>query len=373
MFHVVEFVTNKSVAVVPQSWYEDGCASWPTYNSDERINRAVKHGEEPQEDWQTHDVRIIKSSDTYIEARQILKKALTCSTSDLQTEDEQERPGRRRTTAKHFFGDTDTEEDYRPPKISKFGSSAGTSHQLPANSPELCQMFGRTAPPQPPPPLPPQTLLSQPAHCNQQQRGPEEPSQVYRPTWRGGRHGPETIPCSAAQVHILSLLEHIKQQQDQLVAKVNHLSSRVLNTSTPQEPECPECIQLPIDSLEAVDELEAFLKDAANAAAKQRMISSLATIGGQDVKRVAWNILSRMFTEEVAKTISWKGANGKRAFSHMSSKTLMYRAVRANSLCRTATDTDIQRYAIRWFNLAADRGAARRRLTNRSNQAEADD
>lgn len=46
-------------------------------------------------------------------------------------------------------------------------------------------------------------------------------------------------------------------------------------------------------------------------------------------------------------------------------------AVRANSLCRTATD--IQRYAIRWFNLAADRGAARRRLTNRSNQAEADD
>lgn len=62
MFHVVEFVTNKTVAVVPQSWYEDGCASWPTYNSDERINRAVKHGEEPQDDWQTHDVRIIKSS-----------------------------------------------------------------------------------------------------------------------------------------------------------------------------------------------------------------------------------------------------------------------------------------------------------------------
>ncbi|XP_077091379.1 uncharacterized protein LOC143742416 [Siphateles boraxobius] len=184
-------------------------------------------------------------------------------------------------------------------------------------------VFGRTAPPQPLPPLPPQTLLSQPAQCNQQQRGPEEPSQVYRPTWRGGRHGPENIPCSAAQVHILSLLEHIKQQQDQLVAKVNHLSSRVLNTSTPQEPECPECIQLPIESLEAVDELESFLKDAANAAAKQRMISSLATIGGQDVNRVAWNILSQMFKEDVAKNISWKGANGKRAFGHMSSKKLI--------------------------------------------------
>lgn len=83
---------------------------------------------------------------------------------------------------------------------------------------------------------------------------------------------------TAAEVHILSLLEHIKQQQDQLVAKVNHLSSRVLNTSTPQEPECPECIQLPIESLEAVDELEAFLKDAANAAAKQRMVCSYQSL-----------------------------------------------------------------------------------------------
>ncbi|KAK7120053.1 hypothetical protein R3I94_020166 [Phoxinus phoxinus] len=59
--------------------------------------------------------------DTYMEARQILKKALTCSTSDLQTEDEQEQSGRRRTTAKHFFGDRDVEEDYRPPKRSKWG------------------------------------------------------------------------------------------------------------------------------------------------------------------------------------------------------------------------------------------------------------
>lgn len=74
------------------------------------------------------------------------------------------------------------------------------------------------------------------------------------------------------------------------MAKVNHLSSRVLNTSTAQEPECPECIQLPIESLEAVDKLEAFLKDAANAAAKQRMVCSclsLSTLIGK-VVGVGW-------------------------------------------------------------------------------------
>lgn len=51
----------------------------------------------------THVKLHVYLSDTYMEAHQILKKALTCSTSDLQTEDEQERPGRRRTTAKSVF------------------------------------------------------------------------------------------------------------------------------------------------------------------------------------------------------------------------------------------------------------------------------
>lgn len=38
---------------------------------------------------------------------------------------------------------------------------------------------------------------------------------------------------TAAEVHILSLLETIKQQQDQLVAKVNYLSSRLNSTPGP--------------------------------------------------------------------------------------------------------------------------------------------
>ncbi|KAL0153654.1 hypothetical protein M9458_051019, partial [Cirrhinus mrigala] len=53
-------------------------------------------------------------------------------------------------------------------------------------------------------------------------------------------------------------------------------------------------------------------------------ISSLATIGGQDVKRVTWNILGRLFTDEVSHQINWKGVNNKKPFSRMATKTLLF-------------------------------------------------
>lgn len=45
MFHLIEFLINKTLAVVPQNWCSDGVVSWPNYKNDERVNRAVKHSE----------------------------------------------------------------------------------------------------------------------------------------------------------------------------------------------------------------------------------------------------------------------------------------------------------------------------------------
>uniref|UniRef100_A0A9J7WUH0 DUF4806 domain-containing protein n=1 Tax=Cyprinus carpio carpio TaxID=630221 RepID=A0A9J7WUH0_CYPCA len=178
----------------------------------------------------------------------------------------------------------------------------------------------------------------------------------------------DTIPCSAAEVHILSLLETIKQQQDQLVAKVNYLSSRLNSTPGP-DVEMPENIQFPLEQLEAVEAFEMFLKEPSNGPARQRVISSLATIGGQDVKRVTWNILGRLFTDEVSHQINWKGVNNKKPFSRMATKTLLFSAVRKNTVTRSATDAEVTKHAIRWFNLAADR-ATRRRVPPPSTQTE---
>nr|XP_061826649.1 uncharacterized protein LOC133613269 [Nerophis lumbriciformis] len=118
----------------------------------------------------------------------------------------------------------------------------------------------------------------------------------------------DNISCSVAEFQILSLLETIKHTQDQLMAKVNFLTSRLTITPGP-EVEMPANIQFPLEQLEAV---EAILNEPSNGPARQRVISSLATIGGQDVKRVTWNILGRMFTDDVSYQINWKGVNNKK-------------------------------------------------------------
>ncbi|XDV29303.1 hypothetical protein PO909_032440, partial [Leuciscus waleckii] len=137
----------------------------------------------------------------------------------------------------------------------------GAGQQNPSPPQHLAPAFnmrrvtqGTAVPPQlPPPPAPALNMRPTEEAC---------PSLTYRPTWRGGRMA-DTIPCSAAEVHILSLLETIKQQQDQLVAKVNYLISRLNSTPGP-DVEMPENIQFPLEQLEAVEAFETFLKEPSN-------------------------------------------------------------------------------------------------------------
>ncbi|XP_063735225.1 uncharacterized protein LOC134861729 [Eleginops maclovinus] len=172
-----------------------------------------------------------------------------------------------------------------------------------------------------------------PPHCAQKEHRraavdqPSSASQLYRPsTWRGGRCGSNTIACSAAEVHIMSLLEYMKHQQHQLIAKVNYLTSKLNHTG--QDMDIPECVQFPLDTMEEVQDFEDWLKDPANSQSKQGVISSLATLGGHDTKRVTWNMLARIFSDAVGWQINWKAVNGKKPFSQMASKSLLLRKYR---------------------------------------------
>ncbi|MED6249707.1 hypothetical protein ATANTOWER_018372, partial [Ataeniobius toweri] len=171
---------------------------------------------------------------------------------------------------------------------------------------------------------------------------------------------------TAAEVHIISLLEYIKHQQEQLVATVNYLTSR-LNPSA-QEMEMPIPVQFPLASMEEVESFEDWLKDPVHSQLKQSLISSLAVIGGHDTKRVTWNILAHMFHDDVGKMINWKGVNGKKSFSQMASRTLLLHSVRKNPIARGSTEHDVCKHAICWFNLAADRGSSRRRYSTQEVQ-----
>ncbi|XP_070401401.1 uncharacterized protein [Nothobranchius furzeri] len=112
---------------------------------------------------------------------------------------------------------------------------------------------------------------------------------------------------------------------------------------------------------EEVNTFENWLKDAAHSQLKQKLISSMAAIGGHDTKRITWNILAHIFHDDAGKQINWKGVNGKKSFNQMSSKTLILHSVRKNPISCASTDHDIYKHAIRWFNLAADRDCSGRR------------
>ncbi|XP_034144040.1 uncharacterized protein LOC114829515 isoform X1 [Esox lucius] len=180
----------------------------------------------------------------------------------------------------------------------------------------------------------------------------------FVPTFRLGRTGTGPVPCSAAELHILTLLEHIKEQQMQLAAAVNNIAAR-MGTETPMA-EMPQNVSVPLATMSEVEELEEWLKDARNSHAKQNMISALGAVGGQNSKTVTWNILSRIFSNTVAKQINWKGVNGKRGFKEMLTQTLLIKAARKNQPASSALDNYINQHAIRWFNLASDRGGGRK-------------
>ncbi|KAL1022708.1 hypothetical protein UPYG_G00031320 [Umbra pygmaea] len=98
---------------------------------------------------------------------------------------------------------------------------------------------------------------------------------VFQPVFRVGQGGP--IPCSAAQQHILLMLENIKQQQSQLAATVNILLTR-MGSTPPVSAELPEEFQFPLDDMEEVATFESWIQNPDNSRKKQNLISALAAV-----------------------------------------------------------------------------------------------
>ncbi|XP_034553692.1 uncharacterized protein LOC117822870 [Notolabrus celidotus] len=389
MYIIVEFTEDKSVNIVPASWFEDGVTWWPDFTSDERINRAVKKQVKPGPDWKLFDARVISRSSDYTRAREKLRASLVCNTSELQSDDEEEVLVRKRKIRPRIiFGETDS--DSEPEEGKKRRRTNLSSTQAPPISPPISQPIPTPTPnipwnetfPTPSRPLPDPRrtgslcftadapLVPIPPPSSAAGSLPEFNNHSFTPTFRLGKTGTGSFPCSAAQQHILTLLEHIKEQQMQLAAAVNNLAARI-GTETPVA-EIPHNISIPLATMSEVEGLEEWLKDARHSLAKQNMISALGAVGGQNTKRVTWNILSRIYSDNVAKQINWKGVNGKKGFKEMVTRSLIIRAVRKNHSTIGATDSEIDSCVIRWFNLASDRGGGRRDRAKAKDAASSD-
>lgn len=70
----------------------------------------------------------------------------------------------------------------------------------------------------------------------------------------------------------MSLLEYIKQQQEQLIAKVNYLTSNL------NKKQMPDPVQFSLGLMEEVEDFEDHLKDPANSHLKQSVVSFLSLL-----------------------------------------------------------------------------------------------
>ncbi|XP_061914791.1 uncharacterized protein LOC133657458 isoform X2 [Entelurus aequoreus] len=254
-FHLIKFIMNRDIAVVPSGWYDDRMVFWPSYKNTDRIERAALNEEQHEPNWPRFDVSVVRTCDNYKDALKIMQQyGKGFDTSDLQSEAENEElPEKRNRKPVHRLGDSDdSEEDPGNSDLTSLGLASQLhrqtppSRRVPARVMSTCQLDsstgdnflaphhgeGRIHMPSPapalnmqrvtqgtavPPRLPPPPS---PTALNMWQTGEPGSSLAYRPTWRGERMA-DNISCSAPEViHILSLLETIKHNQDQLIAKV---------------------------------------------------------------------------------------------------------------------------------------------------------
>ncbi|CAL8337995.1 unnamed protein product [Boreogadus saida] len=304
LFCVVQYLdAKKSVSVVPQSWYNDGVTFWPNYNSDERINRAVKFAEVPGQDWLRHPVRLLKIYGDFKSAWKGMKQSLTCDTSELDSDEENEAGGRGKRPAKpiHHYGDTESDGEpvsNKPPTPSPQHrpSSRPLLRWAPFFSSPSQQLFSHQSNNYADPSLrhPPPPRMS------------SEATEVFMPSLNMGRSGKEPIICTPAELHMLTVMENMKQQINQLSMMMGVLMARSGAGAEPVEMTME--ISFPLASL---DEVESF-EDPANTPKKQHMVGMLASIGGRDTKHLIFNILAHIFADCVAKSINWKGVNNKK-------------------------------------------------------------
>uniref|UniRef100_A0A3B1IEL9 Uncharacterized LOC111197441 n=1 Tax=Astyanax mexicanus TaxID=7994 RepID=A0A3B1IEL9_ASTMX len=207
---------------------------------------------------------------------------------------------------------------------------------------------------------PPSVETSRPAHeCAEWGTPFRETEAFSRSQFTFTGHSGQ-IPCTAAEFHLLTQLESLRQQQVQQTLAINSILTLLQGNQSPSRAEMPKEFLYPLKDLNELERQEIWLQDAGHSAAKANMISYLGTIGGKDLKATVWNILTRLLDNSVAKKVNWKGINSKRSFRDMDLKTVILSAVRKNPLNEKASDVDIERHIIRWFNLSGDRAGGRK-------------
>ncbi|KAF6776257.1 hypothetical protein AHF37_04222 [Paragonimus kellicotti] len=105
-----------------------------------------------------------------------------------------------------------------------------------------------------------------------------------------------------------------------------------------------------------LDALESTLDDQTNF---DSFVHSISRIGGTDLRNVVKRILTSLVHKDIAKTINWRGINGKIKFSTMRLTSAIKDGVMRTAGFEGTTGESVEKYVKRWFKNAGGRDGRR--------------
>uniref|UniRef100_A0AAR2L0A9 DUF4806 domain-containing protein n=1 Tax=Pygocentrus nattereri TaxID=42514 RepID=A0AAR2L0A9_PYGNA len=168
---------------------------------------------------------------------------------------------------------------------------------------------------------------------------------------------------SALLHDLLIKQEIIIEQQRNLIRTVQDLktTSARENTAACEDTIACDMYQrhLPIEDLPSPMALENDLRSSPDK--RKKLVLELGLIGGADIRDTVRRILKQTIKNDLAKTVNWRGVNGKTGFQSLQLENVVTEAVRRNPVCSQATEMEVERVIRRWFHLACDREGGRKR------------
>ncbi|CAH1111912.1 unnamed protein product [Psylliodes chrysocephalus] len=313
---VVEFL-DQSVEAVPSHWITNNKCSWPHYLK-EQLLKAIKHCENPKDDWTQHEVTIFRNAtygfDTYSFFLILLIKPILLGDYSL---------ARRKARKAEDTSDlnSELESSKRMPKVNpRFVRSESSesdsdiesqsSHKEVVKFPQISIFKPR------------ESLVNETNSCADY--GLPSIPKIGKETTRASFTMSENSnqECSCCPVHKKAgdnsngLLQQIYRKVSLLELKINELTFKIDNMSVSPEVNLDIWANFKLPSLDVSDfeEFEEYLNVPENI--KQSALF-LVKVGGDSCDEFVKRALMKLVTYQVASNFSFLGMKGKKVFKNL--------------------------------------------------------
>uniref|UniRef100_A0A1A7XER4 DUF4806 domain-containing protein n=2 Tax=Iconisemion striatum TaxID=60296 RepID=A0A1A7XER4_9TELE len=254
------------------------------------------------------------------------------------------------------FFDLETKSDAEK-KLAEWAANQNVSHSVLSGLLPILVELGLNVPKDP------RTLLSTLKDCKGKPMGRESCYHFSRESavlsTSPAAQSAASPTCEAMFSKVLSILEEVKETQ--------RVHSRMLNALLQPKDgsavEVPEGVDLPLETQEDVEDLNARLEDRKFMSS---VVAMVADTGGTSVDDATRRMMKRLISPELALEYNMFGRHGKKKFRDLRLFNVVYESLKKNALTSKVNLQEAEKALSKWFTGARDRGGLRAaRIQNR--------